>query len=101
MQLFLDYNLIYILSLVALSPILPSSLPQQYFPSHIAITHLAQLIQVPAVQSSTAYWIALASYILTSLIWLLGVCVWRNIGVWRRLWEGGNGEIEGIYRNAA
>lgn len=88
--------MVYILILVALNPTLPSSLPSEFFPRFYSFA-----LSVPLVQTSTGFWITLGAYILLSLVWLAGVCVWRDLYRWLKDWDSGSGDIEAIYGVAA
>ena len=73
--LFLDYNHLYIISQLALSPALPTLLTPR-------------ALQVTKVDVSTAWWIAIAIYALSSIIWLVGIVVVRvfyrgYLKIWR------------------
>ncbi|BGP10959.1 hypothetical protein JCM10049v2_006853 [Rhodotorula toruloides] len=95
--LFLDYNLIYILAQLALYPSVP---PTQNLSARA-------LVDVPTIQPSTGWWVALAVYSTCTFIWFFGVFIWRDLlcgffARWRGVGAGGkNVEIERIYQGAA
>ncbi|BGP27237.1 proteophosphoglycan ppg4 [Rhodotorula toruloides] len=97
MTLFLDYNLIYILAQLALYPSVP---PTRNLSART-------LIDVPTIQPSTGWWVALAVYSTCTFIWFFGVFVWRDLlcgffARWRGIGTNGKPvEIERIYKGAA
>ncbi|GAA6018135.1 hypothetical protein JCM10207_006090 [Rhodosporidiobolus poonsookiae] len=96
MTLFLDYNLLYLLIQLALSPALPSA----------ALQNLATraLVSMPDIEGSTGLWIAVGIYAACTAAWFFGVFLWRELGrgLFKQWGEGGKTvEIERVYAGAA
>ncbi|GAA5824684.1 hypothetical protein JCM11251_005300 [Rhodosporidiobolus azoricus] len=94
--LFLDYNLIYLLCQLAIYPSLPS-------PSLRNIASRA-LVDVPDIEASTGWWVAVGFYSACTAVWFFGVFLWWELGheLFAK-WAGGGKrvEIEKVYSGAA
>lgn len=91
--LFLDYNHLYIISQLALSPALPTLLTPR-------------ALQVGKLDASTAWWIAIAIYALSTVIWLVGIVAVREFyGGYLKIWRFGLGkrqvDLKEVYSNTA
>ncbi|KAL8287305.1 hypothetical protein RQP46_003757 [Phenoliferia psychrophenolica] len=104
--LFLDYNVLYIVTQIALFPSLPSttaSLNSSDFnffqtmerPSVVA----RDALPIPTLHLASAYWIALGLYGLCTLLWGTVVSLWWEIGHgYLNLWGvGGQRRIKSVY----
>ena len=88
--LFLDYNLIYILAQIAMSPSLPTT-----------AALVARDVAVPTLHASTGWWVALAAYATCTLLWILAVCLYRDVGKgYIQLWGKGHVDIGRVYAGA-
>lgn len=91
--LFLDYNLIYMLALLAGTPSLPST--------SLRLFHRS--FDIPTLSISTAYWVALAVYATCTFLWAFVVCFWVDFvrGFLRPWGSVGRVPISQVYRGAA
>ncbi|KAM0790980.1 hypothetical protein ACM66B_004282 [Microbotryomycetes sp. NB124-2] len=91
--LFLDYNVIYTLAQLAIYPTLPST----------SVLLRRDVVDVPTLQTSTAYYVALGVYAGCTLLWLVIVVLWLDIiRSFVRPWSGGGRvPIGQVYRSAA
>ncbi|KAK4701407.1 hypothetical protein P7C70_g4828, partial [Phenoliferia sp. Uapishka_3] len=101
--LFLDYNVIYTLIQLAISPTLPSKPPPINLSTFIPSFQSYDAIPVPTVRSTTVFWVAVGVYGLCTLLWVAVVCLWLEF--WRgylSLWEqGGQVRIGRVYSTSA
>ncbi|KAI5476118.1 hypothetical protein MNV49_000388 [Pseudohyphozyma bogoriensis] len=96
--LFLDFNVLFMLAQIALSPALPG-------PSTTTTTTTRLLIRsipIPTLTFSTAWWVAFGAYAACTLIWLLVVCLWLDFIVgYVKIWGKGAVSLSRVYRGAA
>lgn len=92
--LFLDYNIIYTLVQIAIYPTFPSTSPNLVSRA---------TIDVPTLQASTAYWVAVGAYSLCTLIWFVVISLWFDLVVaYIKPWSiGGRVPIARVYRGAS
>lgn len=94
-QLFLDYNLLYLLVQLGFHPSLPSA------SSPTLITRA--LVDVPNIKASTGWWVAVGIYSVCTAVWFFGVVCWRE--VLQAIQKGGGAgkafEIEKVYTGSA
>ena len=91
--LFLDYNHLYIISQLAISPTLPTLLAPR-------------ALQVTKLDASTAWWIAIALYASSTVIWIIGIVVIREFwGGYLKIWRFGLGkrqvDLKTVYSSTA
>ncbi|KAK4048117.1 hypothetical protein OIV83_004987 [Microbotryomycetes sp. JL201] len=91
--LFLDYNVIYTLAQLAIYPTLPST----------SVLLRRDVVDVPTLQTSTAYYVALGVYAGCTFLWLVVVVIWLDIvrGFVKPWSGGGRVPIGQVYRSAA
>ncbi|KDE04051.1 hypothetical protein MVLG_05490 [Microbotryum lychnidis-dioicae p1A1 Lamole] len=88
--LFLDYNVIYALVQIALSPSLPTA----------SVLARRNLVGVPTLRSSTPWWIATGLYAGCTTLWILVVCTWLGfVRGYVRHWHRGDVAITKVYQN--
>jgi hypothetical protein len=93
-QLFLDYNLLYLLVQLGYHPSLPS----------LSISNLSSraLVAVPDIKASTGWWVAVGVYAACTAAWFFGVFCWKEVSKVMKQ-NGGAGkpfEIEKVYTGA-
>ncbi|KAK4055417.1 hypothetical protein OIO90_003255 [Microbotryomycetes sp. JL221] len=91
--LFLDFNVIYTLAQLAIYPTLPST----------SVLLRRDIVNVPTLNSSTAYYVALGVYAGCTFLWLVVVVLWLDfIRCFVRPWStAGRVPIGQVYRSAA
>ncbi|SCZ92036.1 BZ3500_MvSof-1268-A1-R1_Chr5-3g08295 [Microbotryum saponariae] len=88
--LFLDYNVIYALVQIALSPSLPTA----------SVLTRRDLVGVPTLRSSTPWWIATGLYAGCTMLWIFVVCIWLGfVRGYVRHWHRGDVAITKVYQN--
>ncbi|KAI5477314.1 zeaxanthin epoxidase [Pseudohyphozyma bogoriensis] len=98
--LFLDYNHLYVLSQLALSPSLPSTSTSSSYFSGLASRSLS--LSIPHLNASTAWWVALAVYGLCTFLWAFVVMFWVEFvrGYVRNWGTGKEVKVGRVYRGA-
>lgn len=92
--IFLDYNVIYTLVQIALSPSLPST--------SLSLVSRA-IVDVPTIRTSTAWWVAVGVYSACTFLWIVVVSVWFDlvVGFVKPWGTGGRVPIGKVYRGAS
>lgn len=92
--LFLDYNVIYTLVQIALSPSLPST--------SIRLATRA-IVDIPTLRTSTAWWVAVGIYSACTFFWVVIIGLWLDLYLaFIKPWgTGGRVPIGRVYRGAS
>ncbi|ORY47191.1 hypothetical protein BCR35DRAFT_356218 [Leucosporidium creatinivorum] len=92
--LFLDYNVIYTLVQIALSPSLPST--------SIRLATRG-IVDIPTLRTSTAWWVAVGIYSACTFLWVIVIALWVDLYLaFIKPWvTGGRVPIGRVYRGAS
>lgn len=101
--MFLDYNIIFIVTQIAIYPTLPFS-TTSIGSFDISSSAVREALVVPTAHGpAAAYWASLGIYGTCSFIWVTIICVWMDLGSgYLGLWGlGGRSRVQAIYIRSA